>query len=62
MTESLFTANMPELTREALEQEWRETKATPEAAAADGEVDDIIAPAELRARLCAALYMLVGEE
>lgn len=52
----------PELSREALEQEWRETRAKPEAAAADGEVDDIVAPAELRARLCAALFMLVSEE
>ena len=52
----------PELTREALEQEWRRTKATPEAAAADGEVDDIVAPAALRAHLCSALYMLVSEE
>ena len=51
----------PELSREALEQEWRETKATPEAAAADGEVDDIVAPAELRARLIAALYMLADK-
>lgn len=49
----------PELSREALEEEWRRTKATPEAAAATGEVDDIIAPAELRARLIAALFMLV---
>ena len=52
----------PELSREALEAEWRETNARPEAAAADGEVDDIIAPAELRARLIAALFMLVYEE
>lgn len=52
----------PELSREALEQEWRETRAKPEAAAADGEVDDIVAPAELRARLIAALFMLVSEE
>ena len=51
----------PALSREALEQEWRETKATPEAAAADGEVDDIVAPAELRARLIAALYMLADK-
>jgi len=49
----------PELSREALEEEWRNTNATPEAAAATGEVDDIIAPAELRARLVAALFMLV---
>lgn len=51
----------PELSREELEKEWRETKATPEAAAADGEVDDIVAPAELRARLISALYMLADK-
>jgi len=49
----------PQLSREALEEEWRETNATAEAAAATGEVDDIVAPAELRARLIAALFMLV---
>ena len=49
----------PELSREALEEEWRNTNATPEAAAATGEVDDIIDPAELRARLIAALFMLI---
>ena len=49
----------PALSREALEEEWRNTNATPEAAAATGEVDDVIAPAELRARLIAALFMLV---
>lgn len=52
----------PDLSREALEKEWRETVATPEAAAADGEVDDIVAPAELRARLIAALYMLADKD
>jgi acetyl-CoA carboxylase carboxyltransferase component len=51
----------PELTREALEKEWRETCATAEAAAATGEVDDIVSPAELRARLIAALFMLAGK-
>ena len=51
----------PELSREALEQEWRETRATAESAAATGEVDDIVAPAELRARLIAALLMLADK-
>ncbi|MBQ8357257.1 MAG: hypothetical protein IJX39_05545 [Clostridia bacterium] len=51
----------PETSRESLEKEWRETVATPERAAATGEVDDIIAPAELRARLVAALYMLADK-
>ena len=51
----------PELDRAALEKEWREVKAAPEAAAAAGEVDDIVAPAELRARVLAALMMLRGK-
>ena len=51
----------PDVTREALEQEWRETRATAEAAAATGEVDDIVSPAELRARLIAAIFMLLGK-
>lgn len=51
----------PELDRAALEKEWREVKAAPEAAAANGEVDDIVAPAELRARVLAALMMLRGK-
>ena len=44
-------------TREALEAEWREN-AKPELATAEGELDDIVAPAELRARILAALMML----
>ena len=46
-----------EKTREDLEKEWSEA-AAPEAAAAMGEVDDIVEPAELRARVLAALMML----
>lgn len=52
----------PALSREALEEEWRREVASPENAAATGEIDDIIAPAELRARLIAALYMLADKE
>ena len=51
----------PDCTREMLEREWCETVATPEKAAAVGEVDDIVAPAELRARLIAALFMLADK-
>ena len=50
----------PEVSREALEAEWLTTRATAENAAMTGAVDDIVAPAELRARLIAALYMLDG--
>lgn len=48
----------PEVSRASLEDEWRTEHACPEAAAATGEVDDIVAPAELRARILAALMML----
>lgn len=50
-----------ETSRADLEQEWEETNATPESAASTGAIDDIVAPAELRARLIAALYMLEGK-
>ena len=50
----------PEVSREALEAEWLKTRATAENAAMTGAVDDVVAPAELRARIVAALYMLCG--
>ncbi len=51
-----------EVSREELENEWRNEVACPENAAATGEIDDIVAPAELRARVIAALYMLADKE
>jgi acetyl-CoA carboxylase carboxyltransferase component len=47
------------LTRADLVAEWNETCAAPETAAADGSIDDVIAPAELRSRVCSAVYMLL---
>lgn len=44
--------------RAEVEAEWIEMNATPVRAAADGEIDDVIPAAELRQRLCAAVYML----
>ncbi len=44
--------------REALEAEWREQYSAPENALESGDIDDIIAPTELRARICSALSML----
>jgi acetyl-CoA carboxylase carboxyltransferase component len=44
--------------RAEVEAKWLETYATPTAAAECGDVDDIVPAEELRARLCAALYML----
>ena len=46
-------------TRADLETEWKQTQASAKAAAADGSIDDVIAPAELRQRICAAVYMLM---
>lgn len=47
-----------EKSREELEAEWKEKCASADEAADKGEVDDIIDPAELRQRICAALAML----
>ena len=44
--------------RAEVEAKWLETYATPTVAAECGDIDDIVPAAELRARLCAALYML----
>lgn len=41
-----------------VEAEYKATKASAQAAAEKGDIDDIIPAEELRARICAALYML----
>ena len=48
-------------TRADLEAEWKTSQASPEAAAADGSIDDVINAAELRQRICAAVYMLMAK-
>ena len=50
-----------ETSREDLEREWQEAYASPAEAACRGEVDDVIEPEELRARLSAAVSMLVSK-
>lgn len=50
-----------ETSREDVEKEWIDTYATPEKAAANGDIDDIVAPEELRARICSAVYMLAAK-
>ena len=47
-----------EVSREALEAEWKEKCASAKEACDIGEVDDIIEACELRKRICAALSML----
>ena len=44
--------------RSAVEAEWMATQGSPVRAAESGEIDDIVSPAELRARIASALYML----
>ena len=48
-----------EITRADLIEKWTRECASPEAAAADGSIDDVVAPTELRQRICAAVYMLM---
>ncbi len=47
-----------EQSREELEAEWKETCASAQAAVDSGEIDDVVEPAELRQRICAAIGML----
>lgn len=47
--------------REALEAEWKESCASPIAAAEKGDIDDIVADDELRQRICAAFGMLIAK-
>lgn len=50
-----------DVSRESLEKEWQDAYASPAEAACRGEVDDVIAPEELRARLAAAVSMLISK-
>ena len=50
-----------EKSREELQAEWKEKCASAADAADRGELDDIVEPAELRKRICAALMMLVAK-
>ena len=48
-----------EVTRQDLIEKWTKECASPEAAAADGSIDDVVKANELRQRICAAVYMLM---
>ena len=50
-----------EKSRAEVEAEYKATEASAQAAAEKGDIDDIIPAEELRARICAALYMLQGK-
>ena len=56
----LWNDRITEVTsREDLVAEWRSTCASATEAASDGCIDDVISAAELRARICSAVYMLL---
>lgn len=55
--------NLPPITtnREALEERWRNSLASPAAAACRGEIDDIITVDEMRQKILSSLFMLSGK-
>lgn len=57
----VWNEKVGERSREELEAEWKETCASAAEAADAGEIDDIVEPAELRQRICAALSMLAAK-
>ncbi len=57
----VWNSKVGEQSREELETEWKETCASAAAACDCGEIDDIVEPAELRARICAGLSMLASK-
>ncbi len=57
----LWNDRVARQSREEVEAEWAAEYATPVQAALHGEIDDIIEPAELRQRICAALSMLASK-
>ncbi len=57
----VWNSRVGEKSREELEQEWAEKCASAAEACDCGEIDDIVAPEELRQRICAGLSMLASK-
>ncbi len=57
----VWNSKVGEKSREELEAEWKEKCASAAEACDAGEIDDIVAPEELRQRICAALTMLASK-
>ena len=57
----LWNSKVGEKSRDELEAQWRESVASADMAAENGEIDDVIDPSELRQRICAALLMLCSK-
>ncbi len=57
----VWNSKVGEKSREELEAEWKEKCASAAEACDAGEIDDVVAPEELRQRICAALSMLASK-
>lgn len=57
----VWNSKVGEQSREELEKEWKEKCASAAEACDCGEIDDVVAPEELRARICAGLSMLASK-
>ena len=57
----VWNSKVGEKSREELEAEWKEKCASAAEACDCGEIDDVVAPEELRARVCAAFAMLASK-
>ena len=57
----VWNSKVAEQSREELEKEWKEKCASAAEACYSGEIDDIVAPEELRQRICAGLSMLASK-
>ena len=57
----VWNSKVGEKSREELDKEWKEKCASATEACDCGEIDDVVAPEELRARICATLSMLASK-
>ena len=57
----VWNSKVGEKTRDELETEWKEKCASAAEACDCGEIDDVVAPEELRQRICAGLSMLASK-
>ena len=57
----VWNSKVGEKSREELEKEWKEKCASAAEACDCGQIDDIVAPEELRARICSSLSMLASK-
>lgn len=57
----VWNDKVSEQSREAVEAEWKEKCASASEACYKGELDDVVEPSELRARICAAFSMLASK-